>query len=53
MRSFIVYLGEDEPLKIEGVEQLAKHLNVPVESIPTIRLWKYSVGPYTVFEPQS
>lgn len=29
--------------EIVGVEALAKHVNVPVNEIPKIRLWKYSV----------
>lgn len=48
-RKFLVIGKEGPPGQtIVGTEALAKLLNVP--TIPIIRLWKYSVGEYTVYE---
>ena len=50
MREFVVYQDDDVTLVVKGVEELAKLLDIAVESIPLPKLWKYRVGVYTVFE---
>lgn len=50
-RRFLVVYKEDLPgSEITGTEALAKLLEVPHSQIPIIRLWKYSVGDYVVYE---
>lgn len=51
-RTFLVIDHENGPpgKKVRGTEALAKHLNVPQSQIPIIRLWKYTVGEFTVYE---
>lgn len=51
MRKFLVVGKEGPPgQEVVGVTALAKLLNVPEQDIPPLRLYKYSVGEYTVFE---
>jgi hypothetical protein len=51
-RTFLVICHKSGPPgdKIRGTEALAKHLKVPQSQIPIIRLWKYTVGEFTVYE---
>lgn len=50
-RRFLVVYKEELPGKeITGTEALAELLKVPHSEIPIIRLWKYTVGDYVVYE---
>jgi hypothetical protein len=50
-RVFLVADKRDgQQLKVAGVDRLADLLQIKVEEIPELRLYKWSVDPYVVVE---
>lgn len=50
-RIFLVHSkGTEDRVKVTGVTALSKLINVPVSEIPKSRMYKYTIGDYTVYD---